>query len=349
MKGKLKRFGIVLAMVIALTGSLCSCEKDKDNEVSEVQEDTIEIGMCFDTFVVERWERDRDVFVSTANELGAQVDVQNPNGQVEEQINQLEYFIDKGVDVIVVVPIEADSLTDVINKARNKGIKVISYDRLVNDVEVDLYLSFDNYACGTCMGNGLAGKISTGDNVMMICGPQTDGNVELVAEGFKQRMDELGLVVADETYLSEWKSELAYEYVEEHIDLIKDKKIKAIMCGNDNLASQVIYALSENMLAGDVLVIGQDGDLDACQRIVEGTQYSTVYKPVDLLANQAAISAVDLAKGKEVVYDELIDNGACQIPYIKLSPENVTKENMEDTIIKDNFHSHEEIYINVKE
>lgn len=342
MFGNIKRV-LVSVLIGGLLLSLCACKEDTD--IQSETEQKIKIGMCFDTFVIERWERDRDVFVSTANELGATVDVQNPNGSVEEQIKQLEYFIEQQVDVIVVVPIKSDSLTDVIHKAKSENIKVIAYDRLVRNADIDLYISFDNYVVGSCMAEVLASKLAPGDKVIMLCGPQTDENVALVKEGFKHTIENAGIEIADEVFLDEWKSELAYEYVDNNIDEIRDN-IKGIMCGNDNLASQAIFALSENRLAGDILVTGQDADLDACQRIVEGTQTMTVYKHVNLLADQAARSAVDLAEGREIVYDDTIDNGKGEIPYIKLQPETVTADNMDEIIIEPGFHSSAEVYIN---
>lgn len=343
MKRKIKGVLAILLMVCVFVG-VCACgENTVENEKKEPEK--LKIGMCFDTFVIERWERDRDVFVSTANELGAEVDVQNPNGSVEEQINQLEYFISAGVDAIVVVPIESDSLTEVIKKAKDRGIKVIAYDRLVTNADIDLYISFDNEKVGGCMAEAMLSKLSSGDKIVMLCGPQTDDNVNQVVAGFKAVIDNSDIEIVDQVYLDEWKSELAYDYVDSHIDLIQND-IKGIMCGNDNLASQAIYALSENRLAGNIVVLGQDADLDACQRIVEGTQYMTVYKHVNLLADQAARSVVSLINGKELVYDDMIDNGKGQIPYIKLQPEAVTAENMDEVIIEPGFHSYDEVYIN---
>ncbi len=342
-----------LLRLLFLLGTLllvCGCgQNERAQEATGTQQTTeeapVKIGLCFDTFVVERWQRDRDIFVSTASELGADVHVQNANGDVKEQIRQINHLIDEKVDVLVIVPIDADSLTEVINRARNKSIPVICYDRLVNQVQTDLYISFDNETVGHLMGIYLGKNLTVGDKVLMISGPVTDGNVLQVNKGFEEEMEKAGIEVADIAYMDEWKAEHAYEYVNQNIDWIRDD-ISGIMCGNDNLASQVIYALSENRLAGDILVTGQDADLDACQRIVEKTQAMTVYKPVGLLAEQAAQAAVKLGRGENVTYDETIWNGKADIPYIRLMPESVTAENIDETIIKSGFHQKEDVYIN---
>ena len=338
-----------MAFLVAVLGmTACGKESGSVETAQEETEDKLEIGVSFDTFVVERWQRDRDVFVSTANELGAEVNVQNPNGDVEEQIRQLEYFIEKKVDVIVVVPIDADSLSEVLKKAKGQGIKVISYDRLVSNADVDLYITFDNEAVGRCMGSSMGKQLTVGDKVIMISGPLTDGNVSQVNAGFLEEMKKAGIEVVDTVYMEDWKPELAYNYVDENIEEIKEE-IKGIMCGNDNLASQAIFALSENRLAGEIIVAGQDADLAACQRIVEGTQFMTVYKPVNLLAEQAAKLAVQLANGEEIICEEVINDGSYDVPYIKLTPEAVTKDNMDEVIIKQGFHLKEEVYINIRE
>ena len=120
-----------------------------------------------------------------------------------------------------------------------------------------------------------------------------------------------------------------------------------IMCGNDSIAGQAIRALSEHRLAGGVCVVGQDADLDACQRIVEETQCMTVYKPVEKLARRAAELAVDLAKGEKPQVDRMISDGSDLVPYECLEPVAVTKDNM-DEIITGKYHEASDIYLNIK-
>lgn len=342
---KMKKIWIIMVLAFVLTLSGCShLGKEQASDKKENQE-PIQIGISFDTFVVERWQRDRDVFVSTAVELGAEVNVQNANGNVAEQVSQLSYFIEKKMDVIVVVPIESDALVEVIEKARNAGIKVIAYDRIVKNATVDLYVSFDNEDVGTLMGKAVTRKLAKGDRVLMVCGARTDNNVLCVESGFLKEIGTKGIVIEDKVYTDGWKAELAAEYVGSNMD--KVRQVKAIMCGNDDIAGQVIRVLAENRMAGDVLVIGQDADLEACQRIVAGTQYMTVFKPVEKLAKCTAEAAVALAKGETVVAEDTIDNGKAQVPYLKLEPLAVTKENMDTIIIDSGFHLKDDVYINL--
>ncbi|MBQ3911427.1 MAG: substrate-binding domain-containing protein [Lachnospiraceae bacterium] len=313
------------------------------------EDDRIEIAMSFDSFVIERWQRDRDVFVSTAKELGATVNVQNANGDVEKQKEQIEYFIKKGVDAIVIVCIDSDSLKETVQKAKDEGIKIIAYDRLVTNANADLYITFDNEMVGTMMAEALAANGAEGGNVLMLQGSPHDNNVPAVEKGFKAICADKGMSIADSIFCDGWRAEIAGEYIYENEDIVKS--VDGIMCGNDNLAGQVIRALSEKRLAGEIPVVGQDADLEACQRIVEGTQAMTVYKPVEKLAKRAAECAIALVKGESIFSADLstINDGTYDIRYIGLTPIAVTKENLDEVIIGSGFHLKEDVYLNVPE
>lgn len=333
----------VIIVCVLLLFVLVGCAKRDNEEKKDLGEKKIQIGVSFDNFVVERWQRDRDVFVSTAKDLGATVNVQNANGDVEKQIQNMQYFIDKKVDVIVVVPIEAKSLSEIIEKAKEMGIRVISYDRPALEAKTDLYISFDNEMVGSLMGQELRKKLKENDKVLMVCGSSEDDNVHWVEKGFRKEMDAAKIQILDTVYMDNWKAELAAEYISSHMDLVE--QAQAIMCGNDDLAREVVRVLAENRMAGNILVVGQDADLEACQRIVANTQYMTVYKPVEKLAKSAAEAAVALANGEKLDIEESFDDGKGKIPYLKLEPLAVTKKNMDATIIDSGFHLREDVYI----
>lgn len=301
--------------------------------------------MSFDSFVIERWQRDRDVFVSVAKELGAEVNVQNANGVVEEQQKQIDYFIQKGMDVIVIIAIDPVSLRDSVKKAKAAGIRVISYDRLIDDVDIDLYISFDNEMVGEMMARALL--IKQIDNVIMIGGSPTDNNVPMVEGAFKRLMSKHRVQILDAVHADNWRAEEAADYIYENPD--KVAQADAIMCGNDDLATQAVRALSENRQAGEIYVVGQDADLAACQRIVEGTQVMTVYKPVEKLATRAAEAAVALANGGTLTGDDVtqMHSGSYRIPYIALEPVSVNLGNIDEVIIGSGFHLKEDVYLNV--
>lgn len=342
-----KKRGLLWGIFFCLLLLGCGSGQKEQEAISEKEEAKFQIGLSFDTFVVERWLRDRDVFVSTAQSLGAEVNVQNANGNVEEQISQIEYFIKKKMDVIAIVAIDGDMLVDVVKKARNSGIKVICYDRLIMNGGADLYISFDNERVGELMGEALMKALPEGGNILAINGSKMDHNVTQVSMGLQNALRGSKLHVVYTNYCDNWLAELAFDAVNE--GLAQNDDIVGMMCGNDALASQAIKALSEHRLAGKVVVVGQDADLSACQRIVEGTQEMTVFKPVDALASKAAQLAVALAQGEilEMENMQTISDGANEIPYYSIEPIAVIAENMDEVIIDSGFHQREDVYLNV--
>ncbi|MCR5670414.1 MAG: substrate-binding domain-containing protein [Butyrivibrio sp.] len=335
----------MVLLLCSLTG--CGGDGADSSKKDKEDDDKIRIGVCFDSFVIERWQRDRDVFVSTAKELGAEVNVQNANGDPEQQKEQIEYFIKSGMDVIVIISIDSTAIAESVKKAQDEGIKVIAYDRPIKDAGVDLYISFDNEKVGEMMGQAIANKEIKNGKVLMICGSPTDFNVPMVESGFKDVMRKNRNEIIDTYYCDGWKAEEAGNYVYRNMD--KVVKADAIMCGNDDLATRVVHALAEKRLAGKILVVGQDADLEACQRIVEGTQLMTVYKPIEKLAQSAAKSAVMLASGEEITEGNLseYDDGSGMVPYLKIDPVSVTESNINEVIIKSGFHLKEDVYLNV--
>ena len=324
--------------------------RQEETESSGKEEDKIQIGLAVDSFVIERWIRDRDVFVATARELGADVNVQDAGADAEEQISQIEYFISKQVDVIVVIARDCGVLSDVIQEAHSAGIPVISYDRMVNNADTDLYISFDNRKVGEIMAQALVEALPQGGDIFMIQGPLSDNNVYMLKDGFDDTIKDTNLNVVYEANCDGWTAELAVGYVVEALE--KYPHVKGIMCGNDDIASQVVQVLAENQLAGDVVVVGQDGDLAACQRIVEGTQYMTAFKSIEDLAREAAKYAVEIGSGKEVSelegVTEEVNDGTYDIPARVLDPTAVTRENIDEVIIDGGFHRRDEVYLNAE-
>lgn len=343
----MKKRALLTLCITILIVVICGCSNQKEHsEKTDVAKDKITIGLSFDSFVIERWQRDRDVFVSTAQDMGAEVNVQNANGDIKEQKSQIQYFIDKKVDVIVVVPIDSKACSDVLKKAKDAGIKVVAYDRLLMNCNADLYISFDNEEVGKLMAETLVKEVPKNGNIVTIFGSTSDHNVQMMEQGFHEVMKKSTLNEVYSIYAKDWLAEKAFDAV--NSALAKSEHIDGVLCGNDDLATQAVKALSENRLAGKVVVTGQDADLAACQRIVEGTQTMTVFKPVDKLAKAAAEYAVKLAKGEDIQVNTTINDGRYDIPYVKLEPISVTKKNIQEVIINGGFQTEDDVYLNVR-
>lgn len=344
-KNEVKLLAFCLCICILLGG--CADKNPKEIQQEDSGSSKIQIGFCFDSFVIERWLRDRDVFERFARMKWAEVNVQNANGDVEQQIAQIEYCIKKKVDVLVIIAVDGKAISEATQNAKDAGIKIIAYDRLIENADVDLYLSFDNEEVGRLMGEAMTENLPDGGNIFMIQGPETDHNVSMVAKGFLEAIEGSGLNIVYSANCEGWLSEIAYDEVNKGLE--KNRDIAGVMCGNDDLANQAFRALAENRMAGKVVLVGQDGDLSACQRIVEGTQAATVYKYVDILAKTASEYAVKMGKGEEIETDETIYDGSYNVPYKKLMPVAVNKDNIKQEIIDRDFHTAEDVYLNVKE
>lgn len=339
----LKNKFLLFFIILSIIPLIFSCKKEKTPPSVYATSKKITIGFSLDSLIVERWIRDRDIFVSAANELGVDVIFQNAANNPYEQINQVKYLIDKNVDVIVIIPQNADLFVDVVQRARSKGIKVISYDRLIRNANVDLYISVNSIEVGRLMAESIIQTTPSG-NYVFIYGPKTDYNVTLVKQGIDSVFVKYpGVFHLLDFYAENWSYDQAYQQVSLLID--EGKRIDAIVCGNDGLAGGAIRALAERRLVGKIPVVGQDSDISACQFVVEGIQLSTVYKPISELAQIAAQYAVSLAKND---YNALplsrINDGSWDVPVYWLSPIGVNKDNIKEIIVDSGFHTEEEVY-----
>lgn len=349
MKEKTVRMIRIFWFIGVLTLLAGCAQKDQEAYSQEPQKERkVQIGMAFDTFVLERWLRDRDIFLSTAGEMGAEVNVQNANGDQETQISQIEYLIEKQVDVLVIIAIDTGSkqLRDSIEKAHRAGVKVISYDRLIQEADVDLYISFDSERVGALMAQAAVEGLEEGGKIAAIMGSPTDVNVSWMEMGIEAVLEESGHQLVYKTYAPGWRNEYGYEYAEECLDETGD--IDVLICGNDALASEAFRALSERKAADHVKLIGQDADIDACQRIVEGQQYMTVYKDLQTLAKQAAQYAVALGSQKELNTRQTVWDGKYEVPAYCLDPVAVTADNLDREIIDSQFHFRDEVYLHIQ-
>ncbi|EKM5063577.1 D-xylose ABC transporter substrate-binding protein [Cronobacter turicensis] len=300
----------------------------------------VKIGMAIDDLRLERWQKDRDIFVSKAESLGAKVFVQSANGNEETQMSQIENMINRGVDVLVIIPYNGQVLSNVVAEAKREGIKVLAYDRMINNADIDFYISFDNEKVGEIQAQSLVDKVSQG-NYFLMGGSPVDNNARLFRDGqmkvLKPFVDSGKIKVVGDQWVDGWLPENALKIMENALTA-NNNKIDAVVASNDATAGGAIQALSAQGLAGKVAISGQDADLAGIKRIMAGTQTMTVYKPITQLANTAAEVAVELGNDKQPKSDATLNNGLKEVPSRLLTPIKVDKSNIESTVIKDGFH-----------
>lgn len=338
---------VAVLVAVVFSALLCACVQPAQ-QPGGAKTGPLRIGLSMDTLKEERWQRDRDLFVARARELGAEVLVQSANGDDKAQVQQAESLLTQAVDVLVVIPHNGEVAATIVESAKARGVPVISYDRLIRSSEPALYISFDNEKVGEMQARYLLERAPKG-NYVLIGGAPTDNNALLFRKGqmnvLQPAIDRGDVKVVSDQWAKDWLASEALRICEDALTK-SNRDVVAVVASNDATAGGAVSALETAGVAGKVLVSGQDADLAGLQRIIAGTQSMTVYKPVHLLARRAAEAAVALARGEKVDTPARINNGKIDVPSILLEPVVVDKANIDDTVIKDGYQKKEAIYQN---
>jgi D-xylose transport system substrate-binding protein len=309
----------------------------------------VKIGFSMDTLKEERWQRDKDLVEARAKEVGATVLVQVANGDDKVQTQQAENLLTQGVDVLLVAPHNGEIAASIVDSAKRQGVPVISYDRLIRNSDVDLYVSHQVEKLGEMQAQYALDHAPKG-NYVLVKGSETDNNAILLNQGqmkiLQPAIDRKDIKIVANQFAKDWKAVEALNITENALTQ-NNNDIVAVVASNDGTAGGAIEALEGQKLAGKVVVTGQDADLAACQRIVVGKQSMTVYKPIKPLADAAVDAAIKLAHHETVEAKDKINNGKKDVPSILLEPISVDKSNINQTVIKDGYQKLEAVYQNV--
>ena len=297
-----------------------------------------------------RWEtQDRKYLDEAFKAAGVDATIVNAEGDKQQQITQAEQAITNGAKVLLLVDLDPGSGAAIIAKAHAAGAKVIDYDRLTLGGKADYYVSFDNSKVGKLQGDGLVKCLTDAKAktpvVAELNGSPTDNNATLFAEGYNSVLNPL---YADGTYkkgpnqsVPDWDNQKALTIFEQMLQKTNNK-IDGVLAANDGLANSVISALKARKLPA-IPVTGQDATSQGIQNILAGDQCMTVYKAVRAEADAASKLAIALAKGETPATTATTDNKGEKTPSVLLDPVSVTKENINDTVIKDGFLTTKEI------
>jgi D-xylose transport system substrate-binding protein len=338
--------GIVLLSGLFVHG----CVKGPENpgETKSKGNGPVHIGFSMDTLKEERWQRDKALVEQRCKEVGAQCEVLVADGSDSAQINQAQSFLTKGVDVLIVAPHNGQIAASIVEAAHKQGVPVISYDRLIRNADVDLYVSHQVVKIGRMQAQYALDHAQKG-NYVLIGGSQTDNNALLLIEGqmsvLQPAIDKGQIKIVAKQYAREWLASEALRIMEDALTK-NNNDIQAVIASNDGTAGGAVSALPPQ-LVGKVLVTGQDAALDAVQRIVQGSQTMTIYKPIQPLAFAAVDAAVKLARGEKVDAKDIVNNGKLNVPSLLFEPMVLDKNNVMQTVIKDGYHRMEDVYKNV--
>jgi D-xylose transport system substrate-binding protein len=257
------------------------------------------------------------------------------------QQSQAEQAMTNGAKVLVLDPVDGAAAAVIAKEATTKGVKVLSYDRLIKGASVDAYISFDNEKVGQLQGTALLGalgaKAKTGQ-VIMINGSSDDNNALLFKKGALSVLQ--GKVnIGYQTFTPDWAPDTAGREMDQAITKVGKSNIAAAYSANDGMAGAIVASLKRAGVTPLPPVTGQDAELAAVQRILTGEQFMSVYKAIKPEAEQAAQLAFNMLQGKAVtdLATAQTDNGAGQVPSVLLTPVELTKSNIETTVVKDGF------------
>jgi D-xylose transport system substrate-binding protein len=349
-----KTFFVGLGAAAALTLAGCTPPPadqtaNSGNSTAKQPGQPIRIGFSMDTLKEERWQRDKLHVEQRAKEVGATLDVQVANSDDAVQTKQCDNMLTKGVDVLIVAPHNGEIAASIVEAAHKQGVPVISYDRLIKNSDVDLYVSHQVEKMGEMQADYAIKHVPKG-NYVLIGGSPTDNNAILLRKGqmniLKPAVDRGDIKIVADPYAKEWKAEEALRITEDSLTKTNND-IQAIVASNDGTAGGAISALEAVGLAGKVLVTGQDAQLDAVRNIALGKLTMTIYKPIKPLADSAVDAAIKLARKEKLETKDRINNGTKEVPSILHEPVAVDKNNLMSTVIKDGYHKLEDVYQDV--
>jgi D-xylose transport system substrate-binding protein len=343
-----------LMLVLALGVAACGSDDDSGSGDSGSSGGGKKIALLLPETKTARYEsQDRPLFEQQIKKECPDCEVlySNADQDTSKQQQQVEAAVTEGADVIVLDPVDSASAAGMVNRANQEGIPVVSYDRLILDAPVDYYVSFDNVKVGQLQGTTLADKLkeegSPNGPIVQINGSPTDNNATLFKQGASGVFDDRGVDVAKEYDTPDWSPDKAQTEMEQAITALGKNGFAAVYAANDGTAGGAIAALKgAGIDPGTKWVTGQDAELSAIQRIIDGEQFMTVYKAIKPEAQAAANLALALARGEdppEGLINGKTDNGAGDVSSVLLEPVAVTKDNVKDTVVKDGFWSVDEI------
>ena len=292
------------------------------------------IGVSWSNFQEERWKRDEAAIKAAVEAAGDRYISADAQASNEKQRADIDALIAKGAKVLIVLAQDADAVLPAVNSARQSGVPVLAYDRLIQDPGV-LYLSFDNREVGRLQARALLGAKPRG-NYVFIKGASTDSNADFLHAGqldvLQPAIDSGAIKVVGEQYTDNWSPEIAQRNMEQLLTKNRNK-VDAVVASNDGTAGGVVSALRAQNLSG-VPVSGQDADIAALNRIAKGDQTVTVWKDSRVLGTAAGRYAVMLAartKPLNIPGAAVWKDGSKKLPIaaIFLKPLAITRDNLQ--------------------
>ncbi|MCG8700992.1 MAG: substrate-binding domain-containing protein [Bacteroidales bacterium] len=309
-------------------------------------QDSLQIGLSIGDLFADRWYKDHQYIVESANKMGAAVKTVYGNGEADKQETETLKLLDAEIDILIIIPADGDKCGTIVKKAKEKSVPIISYDRIIRNEIIDYYISFDNVKVGELQAQYAYERAPKG-NYVLIGGPVKDNNALLFTKGqknvLKQAVEKGDINIIYDQHLVEWNSMEAFMALQNLTDY--SGKIAAIIASSDLLSSGALMAIDIEGVDKGTIITGQDASLDACVNIVAGKQTMTIYKPINKLAKEAVQLAVKVAKNEKVENaSQVVNNKLMDVPSVLLEPMVVDVNNLRETVIADGYHKEEDVF-----
>ena len=321
------------------------------------------VGVAMPTKDLQRWNQDGSNMQAELEAAGYKVDIQYASNDTATQVSQIENMITEGVDVLVIASIDGSSLGTVMSQAKEAGIPVIAYDRLIMDSDaVSYYATFDNYMVGTKQGEYIRDNLDLDNaagpfNLEVFTGDPGDNNANFFYGGamdvLNKYIDEGKLVVKsgqtefEQVATANWDSAKAQDRMDTIIagNYSDGTNLDAVLCSNDSTALGVENALAASYTGEYPIITGQDCDTPNVKNLVAGKQAMSVFKDTRALAS-AVVKMVDsIMKGEEPEVNDTksYDNGTGVIPTYLCDPVVVTVDNYKEMLIDSGYYTEDQI------
>ena len=321
------------------------------------------VGVSMPTKDLQRWNQDGDNMQKELEAAGYEVELQYASNDVGTQLNQITTMISNGADVLVIVAIEASSLGEALDLAKENDIPVIAYDRLIMESDaVSYYATFDNYKVGTVQGTYVKEALDLDNaegpfNIEFTAGDPGDNNAGFFFNGayevLKPYIEEGKLVVPsgqttfEEVATPTWGTDVAQKRAEDILSsyYADGTKLDAWVCSNDSTALGIENALDANYNGDYPIVTGQDCDIQNVKNMIAGKQSMSVFKDTRTLASQVVKMVGQIINGEEVdVNDtETYDNGTGIIPSFLCEPVFADVNNYKELLIDSGYYTEDEL------
>lgn len=365
----MKKLFVVVLMLTMLV-SIAACGKSNDvstdtkasgdtaGKNNESNGEQLYVGVAMPTQSSARWIADGDNMKKQLEAKGYKVDLQYGEDVVENQVSQIENMITKGVNCLVVASIDGEALTSVLQKAKDAGIPVIAYDRLIRNTDaVSYYATFDNYKVGVQQGSYIVEALDLENqagpfNIELFAGSPDDNNAGFFFRGamdtLQPYIDNGKLIVKsgqtsfEQVATLRWDGATAQTRMDNIITAnYADARVDAILSPYDGISIGVLASV-KNVGYGTndkpfPVITGQDAELPSVKSILAGEQTQTVFKDTRILAEKAVEMVDAVLKGTEPSINDTTtyDNGIKVVPSFLCEPISIDASNAVQILVTD--------------